>query len=155
MAKSGHGCSLYVTLDPVGAPTTFTRVSEVDSDFMVGFSRGETEVTPHNSHIDEWVVDNYVKRDAFTFKVNMNDDETQDEDTGIQGSFWKRSQVKSGFWFLRPNETMPTGGYLMSGQVTAFKITSPIRTGVQSADVTVRMSGAQKINGVLFDGSSS
>ena len=149
-ARPGHGCKLRVTLDPVGAPGVYTTISEVTSNFdFPELTRGETEVTPHNRTMDYKVLDNYSKRGDYTIGLNWTDDATQDAEDGLFSLYW--SKQIAGFHILFPDQAVSiANGWICSGQVKSFKVSAPIRTGVQTATVVVSISGDQWIDGVRY-----
>lgn len=149
LAVSGHGATIAMELDPSGSPGSFTTIAELNGDIMPpGLNRPETEVTPHQDTIDSWVTGR-LGREAVTFSVNfIFNDQTHDHSTGLQSMIINKTRF--GLRFLGPSGTTDTDEIIASGEVTNFQPTAPVREGARTADVTVRLSKAQKIDGTVI-----
>lgn len=149
LAASGHGATVAIELDPVGAPGVFTVVSELNGDIgWPGMNRPESETTPHQDDIDDWVLGR-LGRDPLTFTVNyIFDDQTHDHLTGLQKKILDNQLF--GIRIRGPEGTDDTDEWIGSGQVSSFNHTDPVREGARSAEVTIRLRKQMKIDGVLI-----
>ena len=147
-AASGHGATIGIELDPVGSPGVFTTIAELNGDIeWPELNRPETETTPHQDTIDDWVMGR-LGRGALSFSVNyIFDDGTHDHLTGLQQKIIDNELF--GIRILGPGGSANTDEWIASGHVQAFKHTDPVREGARSADVTIRLRKQQKIDGVL------
>ena len=147
-AAPGHGATIGIEADPVGAPGVFTVIAELNGDIeWPELNRPETETTPHQDTIDDWVLGR-LGRGALTFSVNyIFDDPTHDHLTGLQQKIIDNELF--GVRILGPGGSANTDEWIASGQVQAFKHTDPVREGARSADVTIRLRKRQKIDGVF------
>jgi hypothetical protein len=149
-AVAGHGATVAMELDPTGARGTFTVIAELNGDITFPeLSRGETEVTPHQDHIDSWVL-GILRRGPLTLAVNyIFDDQTHDHLTGLISAI-KDNEVR-GFRIRGPGGSANTDEWIASGQVQLVgPITNPVREGARTAAVSIRLSGPMKIDGVSF-----
>lgn len=148
-AVAGHGALIAVEMDPVVSPGVFTTVAELNGDITwPEISRGETEVSPHQANMDEWVL-GIPRRGPLTFGTNfIFDDETHDHLTGL----YARIQTND-FFGLRlrgPGGTDDTDEWIMSGQIQAITQVAPVREGARTCEITFRASGPMIIDGVPF-----
>jgi hypothetical protein len=152
-AVAGHGALIAIELDPTGAPGSFTTVAELNGDISwPELNRPETEVTTHQDDIDQWILGR-LGRGALTFSVNfIFDDTTHDHLTGLQQKIIDNEIF--GVRMRGPGGTTDTDEWISSGQVQAIKQVSPVREGARTADVTIRLSKRQKVDGV-FVGSNT
>lgn len=146
-AVSGHGALIAIELD-ILTPGVFTTVAELNGDITwPGLNRPETETTPHQDTIDSWVTGR-LGREALTFSINyIFDDETHDHLTGLQAKI-----IDNEFFGVRirgPQGTSDTDEIIASGFVTNISHMDPVREGARSAQVTIRLSKRQKIDGVF------
>lgn len=153
-AVAGHGATIAMEQDPVGAPGVFTVIAELNGDIQFPeLSRGETEVTPHQDRIDSWVL-GILKRGQLTGSTNyIFDDPTHDHLTGLISAIISTDSggETRGFRVRGPNGTTSTDEWIMSGQVQKFgPITNPVREGARTAEFAVRMSGPMIIDGVTI-----
>lgn len=148
LAVAGHGATIAIELDPVVSPGVFTVVAELNGDIQwPGLQRPETEVTPHQDTIDSYVLGR-LGREALTFSTNyVFDDSTHDHLTGLQAKIIDNELF--GVRILGPNGSANTDEVICSGQVQAITHVDPVREGARTAQVTIRLSKAQKIDGVL------
>lgn len=148
-AVAGHGVRIAMEMDPVGEPGVFTTIGELNGDITwPELSRGETDVTPHQDNIDSYVL-GVPRRGPLTFGVNyIFDNPTHDSDDGLYGSFWQ-NEVR-GFRMRGPGGVANADEWIMSGQVQAISQVSPVREGARTCEVTIRMSGPMKIDGVIL-----
>lgn len=151
-AQAGHGTLIAMELT---VPAVFTTFAELNGDIeFPGINRPETEITPHNDGIDSWSL-GVMHRDALKFSVNfIFDDETHDYSSGAYGKLQSNAFV--GFRVRGPGVTVGGIGadeWIASGQVQSVMQKAPVRQGVRTADVTVRLSGPMIIAGAQFGGS--
>jgi len=139
MAKSGHGALIAWEAMPGSGFTTIAELGDITTPSL---SRNEFEATTQNVDIDTHVL-GVLRRDALSFKINFieSGEPTHDHITGIQKGII--DNLMRGWKFSFPNGL----AWIMSGQVQSFKVTDPV-DGLQSADVSVRMSGKMSIGGV-------
>lgn len=149
-AVAGHGATVAMELDPTLSPGVFTTIAELNGDITFPqLSRAETEVTPHQDHIDSWVL-GILTRGPLTLAVNyIYNDQTHDHLTGLISSI--ASNEVRGFRIRGPKGTTNTDEWIASGQVQQVgPITNPVRSGARTAQVSIRLSGPMKIDGVSF-----
>lgn len=151
-AVAGHGALIAIELTPI-TPGSFTTVAELNGDIKwPELNRPETEVTTHQDDIDQWILGR-LGRGPLTFSVNfIFDDETHDHLTGLQKKIIDNEIF--GVRMRGPGGTTDTDEWIASGQVQSITQTSPVREGARTADVTIRLSKRQKIDGV-FVGSNT
>lgn len=148
--SSGHGTTIAIELDPVGAQGVFTTIAQLNGDIAWGFNRPEEDVTGHESDIDTWVLGVFT-RDPLSFGVNyIFDDPTHSASTigssiGLLGKL--RTNDCFGFRLRGPEGAAGQDEWIASGQVQAFNATSPVRVGARTAETTIRASGP-----MIFDG---
>ena len=145
--QAGHGA--LIALASVALPQTFVTVAELNGDIKwPELSRGETEVTPHQASIDEWVL-GIIRRGPLTFGVNfIYNNGTHDHLTGLYSLIKANSMV--GVRLRGPGGTTSQDEWIMSGQVQAITQQAPVREGARTCDVTMRMSGPMIIDGVAY-----
>lgn len=150
IAVAGHGATLAVELDPVASPGVFTTIAELNSDLTgLGLSRPETNVTPHEDTIDSWVT-GVLMREPWTVSVNyIHGNATHD---ALRGFMLENDPAdrRTGFRFRGPQGTSGVDEIIASGEVTSWNETNPVREGARTAEVTMRMSKAMKIDGVVY-----
>lgn len=148
-AVAGHGATIAIELDPVGSPGTFTVVAELNGDITwPELNRPETETTPHQDTIDDWVLGR-LGRGPLSFSVNyIFDDSTHDASTGLYSKII--SNELFGIRMRGPGGTDDTDEWIASGHVQAITQVAPVREGVRSSDVTIRLRKAMKIDGTIF-----
>lgn len=147
-AVAGHGATIAIESYPVVAGA-FEVVAELNGDIgFPGLNRPETEVTPHQDTIDSYVMGR-LGRDQLTFSVNyVYNDGTHDHLTGLQAHL-----INNSFFGVRirgPQGTLANDGsdeIIASGHVQSFKHTSPVREGVRTAEVVIRLSKAFIVDG--------
>lgn len=146
-AVAGHGATIAMEMDPVGAPGAFDVIAELNADIVwPELSRGETEVTPHQDHIDSWVL-SILRRGPLTFGVNY----IFDDDTHLELVDSILNNTRRGFRLRGPGGSAGVDEWIASGQVQSVgPITHPVREGARTASVTVRLSGPMIVNGVAF-----
>jgi hypothetical protein len=146
-AVAGHGATIAYEADPSGSPGTFTVIAELNGDITwPELNRPETETTPHQDDIDDWVLGR-LGRGPLTFSVNfIYDDPTHDHLTGLY-----KKIIDNELFGLRlrgPGGTAADDEWIASGHVQAITQMSPVREGARTADVTVRLRKQQIIDGV-------
>lgn len=149
-AVAGHGALIAMELDPTGSPGVFTTIAELNGDISFPeLSRGETEVTPHQSNIDEWVL-GIPRRSPLTGSVNyIFDDGTHDHLTGMLAAIM--ANETRGFRVRGPGGTTATDEWIASGKFqTVGPIVNPVREGARTADFSIRLSGPMLIDGVAI-----
>ena len=150
LAVAGHGALIAIEQDPTGSPGTFTTIAELNGDITYPeLSRPETEVTPHQLNIDTWIL-GVPTRGPLTFSVNwIFDNATHDHLTGLTEAFF--ANETRGIRITGPGSPVsPADEWICSGAVQSINQTAPIRTGVRSSDISIRLSGCQIIDGVEF-----
>lgn len=147
-AVPGHGASLAVELDPVGSQGTFTVVGELADVKPPTLMRTATETTIHNENIDSQIT-GVLRRDPMTFTINfIHDNTTHDHTAGIMKLLI--DNTVAGWRYRGPGGTAGDDEWIMSGQIESFDRTVPAREGVQTADVSVRLSGPMIIDAVTI-----
>jgi hypothetical protein len=144
-AKSGHGA--LVAWQPSGSGA-FVTIAELRDLTTPGLTRNEFDATTQNVDIDTYVL-GVLRREALAFSINFveSGEPTHDHVTGIQKSII--DNMVTGWRYSFPNGLQ----WIMSGQVQAIKMTDPV-DGLQSADVTIRMSGVMSIAGQVIGAGS-
>lgn len=144
-AVSGHGATIAMELDPVAAQGVYTVIAELNGDIQEpGLNRPWTETTPHQDTIDSGVTGR-LGRDPLTFTVNWIFDDTSHvalRDAIIENLF-------TGFRIRGPGGSAGVDEILASGFVTNISVTNPVREGARSGEVTVQLSKAQIVDGVV------
>jgi hypothetical protein len=140
-AKSGHGA--LIAWQPSGSGA-FVTIAELRDLTTPGLSRNEFDATTQNVDIDTYVL-GVLRREALSFSMNFieSGEPTHDHITGIQKGII--DNLMTGWRYSFPNGLQ----WIMSGQVQAIKMTDPV-DGLQSADVTIRMSGVMSIAGQVI-----
>jgi len=135
-AISAHGTLVSHQPAPGGA---FTTIAELIDIVPPPLTRPSSEVTPHNDTIDAYVV-GVRRRGEMTLTLNfLGTNATHDESTGLIKSWIDGS--KDGFTLTFKDGTI----WIFSGFITNVAPTTPVREGAQAANVTIRPSGAHKI----------
>lgn len=124
---------------------TWVTVSELGDIQMPGTTRNEFDITSHNIDIDTYVM-GVQRRDPVTFPMFFNKNilaQVALREQQFNGS--QLTNMTVGF-----RVTSPDGDVIVfSGGVKEFKRTNPV-DGVQTANVTIRASGAYSVNGVTY-----
>ncbi len=146
-AAAGHGATIAMELDPTSAQGTFTTIAELNGDIgWPGLSRPETDTTIHQEDIDSYVL-GVLQRDPLTVSVNwIFDDNTHDHATGLVKAIIDNEL--RGFRVRGPGGSADSDEWIMSGRVQQVSRTDPVREGVRTSEVTIRMSGPMIIDGV-------
>lgn len=139
MAKSGHGAVISYQPTPGGA---WSEIAELRDISTPGLSRNEFDATTQNLDIDTYVL-GVLRREPLAVSVNFieSGEATHDHLTGLQKLII--DNTITGFRYTFPGGLV----WIMSGQVSGVRMTDPV-DGLQSADVTIRLSGAMTIGGV-------
>jgi hypothetical protein len=137
-AISGHG--VIIEHSPSGGG--FVEIGEVGDFTLPGVMRNEFDATTHNNDIDKWVL-GVLRRDPITVPVFFNAG-TNPEHVTLRDSIIDNTY--DGF-----RMTFPDGDtWLGSGFVRTMQMTAPV-DGLYTANVTIRLSGAMILNGVIID----
>ena len=140
---SSHGT--VISRQPAATPGVFTPIGELGDITMPGLSRNEFETTSHNQDIDSYVL-GVLRREAVVFPVFFNkNDGTQNAETGLQKAIIDNSV--DGYMIEQPDGQV----WIFSGGVQAMTQAAPV-DGVQTANVTIRPTGAFILNGVVVGG---
>ncbi len=149
-AVAGHGTLIAWEGGATPTPGSFTTIAQLNGDIAwPELMRDETEVTPHQDTIDSYQL-SYIKRGPMTFAVNfINSEATHNHLTGLYKAMGDNS-IRG--WRLTGKGSTGAGNdeWIMSGQVQKIVKKAPVKAGVISADITVRMSGAQIIDTAVF-----
>lgn len=138
-AIAAHGTLVAYEADPAGSPATFDTIAELADIVPPALQRPSTEVTPHNDGIDAYVVGR-KGRGEMTLELNfLHTNATHDESTGLI-KHWI-----DGTKFGIQTTFKDAGVWIMSGFVTNMAPATPAREGAQTAAVTLRPTGAMKI----------
>jgi hypothetical protein len=144
-AVSGHGATIAMELDPVNSQGDFTVIAELNGDINEpGLNRPWTETTPHQDTIDSGVTGR-LGREPLTFGVNWIFDDVSHvalRDALIDNTF-------TGFRIRGPGGSAGNDEIIASGFVTNISVTNPVREGARSAEVTIQLSKAQIVDGVV------
>jgi hypothetical protein len=144
---AGHGATIAIELDPVGAQGVFTTVAQLNGDITVGLSRPEEDVTSHNDDIDTYTL-GVLMRDVLTFGINfIFNDQTHDHLTGLIGKL--RDNECFGVRYRGPAGAPASDEWIGSGQVSTFNVTNPVRVGARTAECGIRLSGPMFFDGDL------
>lgn len=123
----------------------FIDIGEIGDITMPGLSRNEFETTSHNQDIDSYVL-GVLRREPVTFPIFFNkNDATHNAATGLQ-----KAIIDNDVDAYRI--TQPDGQeWIFSGGVQAMTQAAPV-DGVQTANVTIRPTGAFLLNGIEVGG---
>lgn len=146
-ALSGHGITLGVETDPVGSPNTFDLIGQINGDVTwPSMTLPETEVTPHEAGIDQWIV-GVKTRGPMEFSINyVFNNSSHDENTGLISFYDDR--LLRGWQFRGPGGGVGSHEIILSAYVTNLQPSYPVRTGAITSPVTLRPSGPMVINAV-------
>lgn len=143
---SGHGAILSVTLDPVGAPSTFTRISRIEGNLPpANAPRVVTKFTTHDRGIDEAVLGPAAHAD-WQFKLKyVGDDPTHPYlyQTYLDGTL-------TNFLWEFDSGVGSEGGIMAYGYVSVFDFAHESGAGTRDANVTIVKSGPYWVDGVLI-----
>jgi hypothetical protein len=123
----------------------FVDIGEIGDITMPGLSRNEFETTSHNQDIDSYVL-GVLRREPVVFPIFFNkNDATHNAATGLQ-----KAIIENAVDAYRI--TQPDGQeWIFSGGVQAMTQAAPV-DGVQTANVTIRPTGAFLLNGIEVGG---
>jgi len=140
-AISGHGA--LIAWQPSGSGA-FVTIAELRDLSTPSLSRNEFDATTQNVDIDTYVL-GVLRREALAFTMNFieSGEPTHDHITGIHKAII--DNLMTGWKYTFPNGL----AWIMSGQVQNIKVADPV-DGLQSADVSIRMSGVMSIGGVVI-----
>lgn len=139
---SAHGTVIARRPGSAGLGEPFTPIGELGDITMPGLSRNEFDTTSHNQDIDSYVL-GVLRRDSVTFPIFFNNaDPTHDASTGLWSAII--GNTFDGYKITQPDGAV----WMFSGRVQAMNQTAPV-DGIQTANVTIRPSGAFYLNGTL------
>ncbi len=140
-AIASHGTIVAHQPTPGGS---FTDIAELADIVPPPLTRPSAEVTPHNDGIDSYVV-GVKRRGEMTLVLNfLQDNATHDHITGLMKSWILGS--KDGFQVTFLDGIV----WVLSGQVINVAPVTPVREGAQTANVTIRPTGAMSIGAVAI-----
>lgn len=140
-AIAAHGTLVARQATPGGA---FTTIGELTDIVPPPLQTPSSEVTPHNDKIDSYVV-GVRRRGEMTLQINfLHTDVTHDEDAGLIQAWADKSL--DGYQVTFKDSSV----WIFSGYVTNIAPTTPAREGGQAANVTIRPSGAMKVNDEVY-----
>lgn len=146
LAVAGHGATVAVELDPSGAPGVFTTVAELNGEIQEpGLNRPVSETTPHQDTIDSYVTGR-LGRDPVTFSVNYIFDDASHVAL-------RQKIIDNEFFGIRiwgPGGSDGSDEIIASGHMTNIRIVNPAREGARTAEMTIQLSKAQKVDGTAF-----
>jgi len=150
LAQSGHNSVIAVELGLPPVMGTFTAIPELRGD-LPGLSgtRDFTEGTPHGEDIDSGVT-GPIKRDESSFSLNY--DPTNATHTGMRAA-WLATTVanrRRGWRFWGPNGAPGVDEVIQSGEIVAWKDSSPEGAGIRTVSITVRFSKQAKVDGLVY-----
>jgi hypothetical protein len=138
MAISAHG----TIIDHKVGVGSWVEVGELGDFTLPGVTRNEFDATAHNRDIDTWVM-GVLRRDPVTFPVFFSA-------ADASHVAMRQSIIDNSFDGFRL--TFPDGDvWIGSGYVRQLQQTAPV-DGLMTGNVTVRLSGAMYLNGVLIGG---
>lgn len=146
--ESGHLVKLYWEPDPVGAAAVLEEVGNITSgDLERGGMKNTTEVTIRGQKIDSYFVSPVRRRDPWSFTITLADGTQVDAlqaafDASTTHAWQQRGVDPSG----APSDLYET----ISGALTSYKIVSPHGDGPVRAEMSVRPSGPQIVNGTTI-----
>lgn len=144
---AGHNAGIYIEVDPVGAQGTFTFVSEVTSSIDYDSSREETEITPHASQTDSYVLSPVIKRGDMSLDITYKHANT------VHAALHSHYHTKKPFGLMQigPDGTLPsTDVVIQSGELKSWKQAAPNRNGEYKVTAIFRPSGTFIKNGVTY-----
>lgn len=138
-AISAHGTILSFQPTPGGS---FVEVGELGDITPPGLMRNEFDASVHNRDIDSWIM-GILRREAIEVPVFFNKAVTS------HASLRQLliSNTETGFMLENPDGDEWIGSGFVKGVVGA----SPV-DGIQTANVTIRLSGDFFLNGILIGG---
>lgn len=144
MAQGIGSHGTIIEIKPAGS-STWTPIAEMGDIQMPGFTRNEFDMTSHSHDIDQLAF-GVLRRDPVTFPMFFN--------RNIASQLLLRTAMLDGNPATNMTNgfrcTSPDGGVLtFSGGVKEFKQTAPV-DGVQTANVSIRPTGAFVLDGVQY-----
>lgn len=148
MGIASHGTVIARRPGSSGLGGSFTPIGELGDITMPGLMRNEFDITSHNRDIDSYVL-GVLRREPVTFPMFFDgNDATHDASTGLWSAIL--SNTYDGYRITQPDGTV----WMFSGRVQAMAQTAPV-DGIQTANVTIRPSGAFFLNGVMYGTSAT
>jgi hypothetical protein len=151
-AVQGHGASIEVEVGTapgyVPVSGTFSEVTELGGDVVwPTISVPETESTAHNDNIDFWKP-GVAQRDQLSFTINYVDGDTV-HDMFLASPLLKLTR---GFRLRGPGwDTVGVDEVIASGFIQSVgPITHPVKEGLRTAQINVRLSGPMIVNGASY-----
>lgn len=146
-ALSGHGCKIYITLDPVASPNVFTLVPELTGDLSWKINHASKKTTPHDRTTDEYVFSNEKVRDEMTLSFNYIPTETTH--TTVRNLCINNTFI--GLKYLAPGGVQnTTDDVTQSGGLSSWMQSNPQFEGERTVQMTFRPSGPFRIDGTLY-----
>jgi hypothetical protein len=143
--ESGHGALFAVTLDPVVSPNVFTVIAQQTGTNAIGFTRETTKITPHNERMSRSITSNVIDRESIPLEGNyIHADTTHD---GLRDLYIANTTI--GIRLIGPSGAAGDA-YILSGELTAYKIENPSGSGVRKFTAAFMPSGPMRIDGVLI-----
>jgi len=144
---AGHGTTIAKELDPTVSPGVFTTIPEVTSSIDFSESREQTEITPHASYTDSYILSQVRKRDDLPLDITYKFANAVHK--ALSDNF--HNQVKFGIMIIGPEGAAPsTDTTIQSGELKTWKQMSPVRNGEYKVNAVFRPSGPFKYNGTLY-----
>lgn len=142
--SAGHGSLVYIEMDPVGSPGTFTVVPGLNYDINLGSTRPETNITPQNRiDSDEWVRGTMI-RDNFPMTLNFD----PLDPVHIELFSKYMTDETFGMRIIGPGGAAPE--IIWSGGLTSWQWQNPVREGQRSVNCSFRASGDWQIDNEIY-----
>lgn len=150
-AVQGHGATIDVEVGTapgyVPVSGSFSEVTELGSDITwPSIMVPETEATAHNDNIDFWKP-GVARREQLQFTINYVHDDPVHE-MFLASPLLK---LERGFRLRGPNGSSGVDEVIASGFIqNVGPITHPVKEGIRTAQINVRLSGPMIVNGVSY-----
>lgn len=145
--ESGHGALLAYTADPVGAPTVFTTIAQLNSGINIPWTHETTNITPHNERMSRHITSPVITRGPIDFEVNyIHGDATHDD---LRDFFTANPPTTIGIQFTGPSGSA-SDRLVMSGEIINFSYDHPVRSGERKVKISFQPTGAMTVDGTLI-----